>query len=75
MAVFDGIVREVYRIESWHPSGTTPYATHEMDDSWDGRREFLGSVASPWIRKRYLLKSVRAYFPASMQNPVRYVHC
>jgi hypothetical protein len=26
-AVFEGLVREVYEIESWHPAATTPYTT------------------------------------------------
>jgi hypothetical protein len=29
MAVFGGVVREVYRVRAWHPAGTLPYSTRE----------------------------------------------
>lgn len=74
MAVYDGIVREVYRIESWHPGGTTHYTTRD-DVQAPERWEFLGKVAEKAVRERYLLKSVRDYFPANLQSPVRYVGC
>jgi hypothetical protein len=74
MAVFNGIVQEVYRITAWHPAGTTEYTTRD-DVNEPGRWEFTGVVAVKAIRERYLHKSVRGYFDAHQQNPVCYVGC
>jgi hypothetical protein len=76
MAVYDGLVREVYRIDRWHIGGTTPYKTRDHADvDAPDRREFTGKVAEKAVRDRYLMKSVRDHFPANMQSPVRYVNC
>ena len=65
LAVFHGLVREVYAIEAWAPAGTT------RDDSGRqrkpgpkqrGRWEFTGRVAPPSVRKRYVGRSVAGYF-------------
>jgi hypothetical protein len=71
MAIYQGIVREVYRIEKWHPAGTLEYQTRDSSDFKNsGRWEFSGSVAEKDIRDRYLGFSVGK----SGQNPVRYVN-
>jgi len=44
-AVFEGVVREVFRIEQWHRAGSTPYATRR-DVQVPGRWEFTGTIAS-----------------------------
>lgn len=74
MAVFQGIVREVYRIKEWHPSGTLKYETRdswEVDEDGDtGRWEFSGEVAEDEIRNKY----VGIFVGKSGQNPIRYVN-
>ena len=71
MAVYQGIVREVYLIKAWHPAGTLVYETREpIDYDIEGRWEFEGTIASD-IRNQYLGKKVGK----SGQNPIRYVNC
>jgi len=71
MAVYQGIVREVYRIKSWHPAGTLIYRTRDSVKFKNSRRwEFDGEVATD-LRQQYLHKSVGK----SGQNPIRYVKC
>ena len=68
MAVYQGIVREVYRIESWHPAGTLPYETRDAKDFiGSGRWEFAGYIATD-IRDEYIGNSVGL----GGQNPIRY---
>lgn len=70
MAVYQGIVREVYRIHQWYPSGTLDYHTRGSSDFGDsGRWEFSGSVAHE-IRDEYVGFSVGK----GGQNPIRYVN-
>jgi len=70
LAVYQGVVREVYRIHRWHPAGTLEYATRpelrEFEGS--GRWEFEGEVAQD-IRELYVGRSVGR----GNQNPIRYV--
>jgi hypothetical protein len=74
MAVFEGVVREVYRIDSWHPAGTTPYTARARGDlRRRGRWEFVGRVAEEPLRSRYLLRSVARYFRKGLRSPVVYV--
>ncbi|MBW3671771.1 MAG: hypothetical protein KY432_08890 [Acidobacteria bacterium] len=75
MAIYDGVVRAVYEIESWHPAGTTDYATRERGTNWEGRWEFEAHPAPPEIQERYLGKSVVSYLSKGSQNPIRYVGC
>jgi hypothetical protein len=75
-AVFEGVVREVYEIESWHPAATTPYVTRDaVKLMTNGRREFVGHVAEPAVRDRFFGRSVADYFHRGQQNPVVYVNC
>jgi uncharacterized protein len=70
MAVYQGIVREVYRIEQWYPAGTLAYHTRDASGfQGSGRWEFSGSVA-PEIRDA----SVGFSVGKSGQNPMRYVN-
>jgi len=61
-AVYAGIVREVYSINEWVPSPETP-----------GRFMFIGEVAPPGIRQKYLDKSVAHVWKQGSQNPIKYV--
>lgn len=68
MAVYQGIVREVYRIQKWHPAGTLKYHTRDSKDfKSSGRWEFEEIVATD-IRDEYVGNSVGM----GGQNPIRY---
>lgn len=68
MAVYQGIVQEVYRIQKWHRAGTLPYRTRDTKGfKSSGRWEFEGTPAHD-IRGHYIDKSVG---PGG-QNPIRY---
>jgi hypothetical protein len=73
LAVYRGVVREVYRIRSWHRGGTTRYRFRHRKADWARRWEFLGSVAEPSVRHRYVGGSVAHLLPDGAQNPIRYV--
>jgi len=69
MAVYQGIVREVYRIKQWYPAGTTEYQTRDVTQLQKrGRWEFKGSIAEKNIRDRYVNKCVGK----GGRNPIRY---
>jgi hypothetical protein len=69
------VVLEVYSIEDWHPSGTTPCKTKiHTDPQHEGRWEFAGSIAPNPIRSKYVGCSVADYFPRGSANPVMYVN-
>ena len=72
LAVFEGVVQEVYAIRSWHPAGTT-FSTRG-DLTCSGRWEFIGNVADARTRSKYYLKSVRKEFAQGSQNPIRYLN-
>jgi uncharacterized protein len=75
MAVYQGIVREVYRIEKWVPAGYSEYTTRKAEEiKKRGRWEFAGAFDKE-LSKRYVGKSVRKYFPRHSQSPVRFVGC
>jgi hypothetical protein len=81
MAVFEGIVREVYTIKSWHKAGTTKYSTRSpetydpnINNDLIGRYEFVGLVSSENIRSRYYGKCVEPYFKKGDQASVRYIN-
>jgi hypothetical protein len=71
----------IYKINSWHDAGTTPYSTRPnvkrdlLDDDYQERLEFSGDPAEKEIREKYLLKSVKKYLSNNSQNPIKYVKC
>ena len=68
MAVFQGIVREVYCIKWWYPAGTLKYQTiMETDVKVPDRWEFEGEIAYN-IRDEYVDFSVGK----GSRNPIRY---
>ncbi len=70
MTIYQGIVREVYRIGQWYPAGTLDYQTRNSSDFWNsGRWEFSGDVAHE-IRDEYVGFSVGK----GSQNPIRYMN-
>lgn len=74
-AVAGSAVREVYRVLSWHPAGSTPYHTRPLGDVCiDGRWEFTGEVAQESESKRYKGMDVSGYFEKGSSNPILYVN-
>jgi len=74
-AVAGGIVREVYRVLSWHPAGSTPYHTRPLEDVCiDGRWEFVGEVAGEGDRHRYKGMDVSGWFEKGSSNPILYIN-
>jgi hypothetical protein len=70
LAVYQGVVREVYRIRAWHPAATLEYKTREAPISRGSVRwEFEGDVAED-VRGDYIDGSVGK----GGQNPIRYVN-
>ena len=70
MALYQGIVLEVYRIKQWFPAGTLKYNTRDSSQFKNsGRWEFSGIVAKD-IREEYIGFSVGK----AGQNPIRYVN-
>lgn len=68
LALYQGIVLEVYRIHRWHRAGTLEYKTRDSSDFENsGRWEFEGSIAED-IRNEYVGFSVGK----GGQNPIRY---
>jgi len=61
-AVYRGIIREVYLIDRWK---TSP-------KKFKGRHYFIGQVASPAIRNKYLNKSVWETGKRAGQYPIKY---
>lgn len=80
IAVFKGIVQEVYEIEDWHKAGTTD-SSRKINDkpelnstkSLIGRYEFTGKLAPKEIRKKYIHRSVKHYFVRGNSNPINYI--
>ena len=73
--VFNGITREVYKIEKWFPAGATFYA-HRSDISsriGSGRFEFIGNIAEDSIKKKYNYKSVSHLFKKGFISPILFV--
>lgn len=71
-AVYKGEVKEVYVIQGWYPAGTT-FSTR-LDAPPKDRWEFVGNIAEPPIRDKYIHKSVAHYFEQGGSNPVKYVN-
>ncbi len=75
LAVYENIVREVYRITQWLPSGSTFRADRPTGGPAEERWEFVGVVAEDKVRKKYLNRSVAKHIPKHSQNPILYVNC
>ena len=77
MAVYQGVVREVYEIGAWIPAGKSMRLRDPGGRSplRENRWEFVGNVAAEETRAQYLNRSVAHLFPKGAQNPVQYVNC
>ena len=65
-AVYDGIVRAVYRIERWEQE--PPTVNRKRRWAFDGVRD-------PKMEERYLWTDVSRDLPRGAQNPIKYVKC
>jgi hypothetical protein len=74
-AVFEGVVRQVYKITMWLPGGST-FNTRWPDKPLleKGRWEFVGVIAEPELRQRYINRYVGHLFTQGAQNPITYVN-
>jgi Uncharacterized protein conserved in bacteria len=71
MSVYMGVVRAVYRIESWEqPSAELIAEDPGTKDRWG----FVGKRA-PDLEQQYLLADVTAHLAPSAQWPLRYINC
>lgn len=74
-AVFEGVVREVYEISQWLSAVSTfnhPWGGQRVKRS--GRWEFVGTLASERLRRRYINSYVGHLFKRGNANPVAYVN-
>jgi hypothetical protein len=74
LAIFEGIVREVYEITAWLPSGSTFNTRFPRGDRRRDRWEFVGRLADESIRRRYVDRFVGKIFRSGAQNPIAYVN-
>jgi hypothetical protein len=75
LAVFDGLVREVYEVRGWHKALTLKYETRDLSArDASGRWEFDGVVANDEVRGKYRNKSVLQYLLRGMRSPSVYVN-
>ncbi|MCY7353463.1 MAG: hypothetical protein LH606_22855 [Cytophagaceae bacterium] len=77
LALYHGIVKEVYEIKTWHPAGTTEYQHRKFDPVVLKKRfEFVGKVAID-LREKYVGKRIKylGEIFKSTQNPIRYFNC
>lgn len=79
IAVYEGIVQEVYEIHNWYKAGSTfsirqgnENIERDAMEGLDGRYEFIGNIASNDIREKYRFKSVGHYFKQGNSNPIMY---
>lgn len=74
LAIYDGMVLEVYEIAQWFPALSTIMAQREENPKdVEGRSEFVGKIAAEEIRRKYKDKSVSTLFARGAQNPIRYI--
>ena len=74
MAVYQGIIREIYEVVKWFPAATAFSNRTEDKAGLDGRWEFVGKVADGKVRGKYLYRSVAHEFGKANQNPIRYLN-
>lgn len=79
IAIYEGIVQEVYEIHNWYEAGTT-FSIRQGNENIEqganerikGRYEFIGNLAPEHIREKYKFKSVGHYFQRGNSNPIMY---
>ena len=70
LAIFEGVVKEVYEVESWHKSGFLPMQTIPTQ-YLDDRVEFVGKIAEENLRNKYKGKSATQLYQKGEANPIK----
>ena len=76
LAVYDGMVIEVYKIVDWYPANSTFMERTEHyynKQLLTDRYEFVGRIADEDIRRKYKDKSVSNLFKKGESNPIKYI--
>lgn len=77
LAVYDGIVQEVYKVSAWVPCYSTlmmreiPQEIIEKDKALN-KYEFVGTIAEESVRQKYLGGIVSGLFTKGAQSPFKY---
>jgi hypothetical protein len=72
-AVAEGIIREIYDPEEWHPAGDySHFNWRRLPKNPEGRYQFSGSPALKPRHRKYVNRSVRHLFKKGEQAPVTY---
>ncbi len=75
-SVYQGLVKEVYKVNKWHESGTLVYRFRDSSQFAQADRwEFDGELANDELRRKYKNKAVRTYLPNRIRNPIFYINC
>jgi hypothetical protein len=74
-AVYEGVIRETYKVEKWFTAGSTYYAyrLEKLTPKEKGRYEFIGNIADEHIQKKYNYKSVKHMFNPGFAGPILFV--
>tara|TARA_B100001175_G_C19428284_1_gene599822 strand:- start:226 stop:993 length:768 start_codon:yes stop_codon:yes gene_type:complete len=74
LAVSNGIVRQVYIPDSWHPAGTTTYSHKhpDIEEKHRSRWEFVGKPATAKEHLEYMHKDVSGFYKKGEQTSTRY---
>jgi hypothetical protein len=73
LGIFHGEVKGVFRIESWHPAGTT-HTTRKDYNNFHKRWEFVGKPIENSIYTGKILLDKNGEVLKSPQNPYRYIN-
>lgn len=82
IAVYEGVIQEVYAILDWYKAGKTfsirqgveEVVKNVENNPLEGRYEFIGNLAPKKIRDKYKFKSVEHYFKQGNSNPIMYTN-
>ena len=80
-AIYNALVKEVYKVHNWYPACTFEYKTRNVFQAIQNiekinRWEFDGEIAESNVRDKYICKSVKNYLPSyGGANPITYVNC
>ena len=77
LAIFEGVVKEVYEPAFWQDAQVAGYETRKdlTPEDGKGRIEFIGKVAPETVRSKYIDRSVAHAFAFGSQNPCKYINC
>lgn len=74
LAIYEGMVLEVYEIVAWFPALSTFTSRKNLDaEHLKNRYEFVGRIADENIRKQYVDKSVENFYSKGDASPFKYI--